>query len=233
MKLPIVDHDRWSPRRYHSVEGADIIWRQTSEGIEVLNEGVRRTKGEPTTLRRIVRDYGDEIADARELLGGRSGPPLQLIAAMIAAESKGMPTVENDEPHLKDISIGLTQTLTATAQNLAVQAPAELGLDAIAKLKPLPQGGDIDAWKQALGDPRNAIRLGALYFAIANKRHDAQYDPVICYAAYNAGSPRENPDTPWGLHYFRRVLDDGRVADAMENFVKWYGDACDVYAYCE
>jgi soluble lytic murein transglycosylase-like protein len=151
---------------------------------------------------------------------------------MIGAESRGTLTAEREEAHLKDFSIGLTQTLTATAFDLAARAPGELGLKAITRLKPMPQGGDLAEWQAILRQPFYAIRLGALYFDIANKQYDIQFDPVLCYAAYNAGSPRENLENPWGLHYYRKKLPDGRWADAMDNFSRWYGDAVHVYGEC-
>ena len=226
--VPIVDQESWCPRRFHSVEGAEIIWRQTDEGIEVKDEGVRRTKGEPTTLRRIVKDYGHLIDAACEY----TDVPRQLVAGMIAAESRGIPTAEREEPPIKDWSIGLTQTLTATAFTLAAQAPEELNVKEVTKLKPLPQGGDLAEWRGLLRQPFYGIRLGALYFSIVNRQSELKFDPVLCYAAYNAGSVRENLKNPFGLHYYRKKLPDGRWADAMENFCRWFGDACAVYGEC-
>ena len=232
MPIEIVNRARWSPREWHSVSAAteqNHVWRQISEGLEVEGEdGPRRTRGEPITLRRIITDYGNEISEACGILG----VPEQLVAGMIGAESKGLPTAERREGHLNDASIGLTQTLTNTAFGLAAQAPPELAIKAITKLKPLPRGGDLAEWQSILRQPRYAIRLGALYFSIANDQHDLRFDPVLCYAAYNAGSPRVNLKNPWGVHYYRKQLPDGRWADAMDSFSRWYGDACAVYAIC-
>jgi len=231
--IPVLDKGPWEPRRWHCIHDgpreAKITWRQTDEGIEVRGkEGVMRTKGEPTTLTRIVDSYGELIAEACNL----TNVPAQLVAGMIAAESMGKPDAERVEAQISDASIGLTQTLTATAYNLAEHAPPELELEPIGQLKPLPRGGDLTAWRNRLQDPQNAIRLGAYYFRVANDQDDLRFDPVLCYAAYNAGSVRKNLLHPWGVHYYRAKLPDGRWADAMDNFCRWYGDACAVYGYC-
>ena len=94
------------------------------------------------------------------------------------------------------------------------------------------KGGDLDEWRAILRQPRIAIRLGALYFSIANAQHDLQMDPVLCYAAYNAGSPRFSDKTPFGVHYYRKKLDDGRWADAMTNFLRWHNDSVAAYGVC-
>lgn len=227
MKL-IVDRDTFDPWRFHSVAGrASVnVWKQTAGGILVRGEeSERRTKGEPETLRRIIGEFGNDIAEACETVN----VPAPLVAGMLAAESHGKTDAERPEDHLKDVSIGLTQTLTATAWGLAASAPEELELSAITKLKPMPKGGSLDEWREILRQPFYAIRLGALYFAVANADHDLQLDPVLCYAAYNAGSPRLSSATPWGVHYYRKKLDDGRWADAMDSFSRWYGDACAAY----
>lgn len=227
-RLVIVDHEGWSPRRFHSTMTGELVWRQTDEGIEVQGDGVRRTAGEPITLRRIVASYGPELVDTSKM----SGVPQQMLAAIVAAESKGYPDAEREEPGLNDISIGLTQTLTATARDVAKRAPSAFGLQLLAMTKPVPEGGDVDTWRALLSQPHYAIRLAAVYVALADDAQDLQLDPVLCYAAYNAGSARVSHTTPWGIHYYRKALSDGSYADAMENFVAWYGDACYVYGSC-
>ena len=237
MSFAVRDKGEWEPRRWHCVsEGeleGDIAWRQTDEGIEVRGHenaevgATMRTKGEPITLTRIVGTYGELIREACSIVN----VPQQLVAGMIAAESMGKPEAERAEPHLGDVSIGLAQTLTATAAHLAHDAPAELQLDPIAQTKSLPSGGSLGLWRELLTEPRHAIRLGALYFAVANAQDDLRLDPVLCYAAYNAGSVRANRKNPWGVHYYRKKLDGG-WADAMDSFARWYGDACAVYAFC-
>lgn len=150
----IVDRENWSPGRFHSVGASDAVnvWRVAADGVRVRSEpSVRRTQGEPITLRRIVKDFGQIIASVSVLVG----VPRQMIAALIAIESRGHADAENDEPQLKDISIGLTQTLTATAHELARRAPKEYGLSALGKLAPLPKGGDLSDWRFLLGNRRS------------------------------------------------------------------------------
>lgn len=240
--MHIKNKEEWDPRNWHCIgdgelEG-DIVWRQTDEGIEqrghwdpslrARQDGVMRTKGEPITLTRIVGTYDDLIGEAHEL----TGVPRQLMAAVIAAESRGKSDAERAEPHLGDVSIGLAQTLTATASRLARLAPEKLNLDLVAQTTPLPRGGSLEQWRQLLGKPEHAIRLGAQYLRVANDNGVLRYDPVLCYAAYNAGSVRANLKNPWGMHYYRKKLGNGRWADAMDNFCRWYGDACAVYGVC-
>lgn len=226
--------ESWSPDLFHSVGSGTIVWRQIPEGILVkTEESERRTRGEPVTLRKIVSSYGREIDYASAI----SSVPKQLIAGVIAAESHGNPVAERREAHLNDWSIGLTQIITATAQSLAANDMLWIGplnLEEIASMKPIPRGGDLGRWRSLLGDPRNAISLAAVYLRLANDLFKLKFDPVLCYAAYNAGSPRDSTITPWGVHYYRITKARGPgvvevVADAMDSFVKWYGDACDVY----
>jgi hypothetical protein len=248
--LPIKDRDpAWEPGRWHAVnadrEIPTFVYRVTRDGIFVQGEpSERRTKGEPSTLRRIHDEYGDLILHACSILekhygalgapcNGLAPPPDVLVAGMIGAESKGLRAAERGEAHLGDVSIGLTQTLTATAHDLARRvAPvvqSALGIGSAADEKTLPQGGNVDRWRAILTNPQCAISLGALYLKLANQRQDLKYDPVLCYSAYNAGSARASATTPWGVHYYRKQLPDGRWADAMNNFAAWYGDACAVW----
>lgn len=228
----------WAPDKFHSVAGAPIIWKQTPRGILVHGEeSERRTRGEPTTLRRIWGQYGNVLRSVVDGVMDLPRPCLQeffpLVLAVIAAESRGDPTAERHEPSRHDYSIGLTQVLTATAQDLARTAPEKLRtrvvqLADIAAEKTIPKGGSLERWRSLLQEPHNAIALAVWYLLRASS--GLQFDPVLCYAAYNAGSARENASTPWGLNYYRKVDNHGKVvADAMDSFVKWYGDACHVY----
>lgn len=241
MTLRITNHEgTWAPYQFHSAYDAPIVWKQTPQGILVRGEeSERRTRGEPTTLRRIWGQYGDVIRSVLSLVSAPRGVDggscvYPLILAVIAAESRGNPTAERHEPHLHDYSIGLTQVLTATAHDLARTAPFSLldiaQLHEIANEKTLPQGGSLERWRALLQEPTNAVALAVWYLLRASRDGGLQFDPVLCYAAYNAGSVRENISTPWGLHYYRKVDNNGKVvADAMDSFVKWYGDACHVY----
>lgn len=225
----MVNEETWEPRLWHRVSGGENTWRQTSEGIEVRGEGeVRRTKGEPITLTKIVDTWGDRIAFcAKELDLDR-----RLLAGVIGAESLGRPGVSKEEPHIQDASYGLTQVLTASARFLAKSAPESMGVHHIAHMAALPDGGSEEAWEAVLTDPDNSIALGALALRYANDNFDCRMDPIFSYAVYNAGGLRPS-NTPWGIHYFRQFLTERSIwADAMDSFSRWYGDACAVYAEC-
>lgn len=228
MKVEIVDSDDWCLRRWHGRERLAnedwLHWKVDDEGILVEGEArVRRTKGKPVTLSRIVASYGDDIlrwADTFDLSE-------QLLAAIIAVESGGMPEAERYEQHLNDYSIGLTQTLTATAKQLGRFSP-ELPKNG---LEPVPAGGLVDSWRGFLRIPENSIAYGAAYLRSANDRSDLRNDPVLLYCAYNAGSVRPLGN-PWGLAHYRSVKDGKLVYAALDSFCAWYNDAVDVYGVC-
>lgn len=215
MSLLLVDCDRWSPSRYHHVDGGKSAWRVQVDGILVQGEvAPRRTKGEPVTLRRIRKRFGDHIAQ----IAARTGLTQQLLGAIIAVESGGNEKAERFEQHINDWSIGLTQTLTATAYTVANRMRFE------PMLKPVPEGGDVDEWRVYLGEPYTSIELGASYLVMQNERFALRYDPVLLYASYNAGSPRPSSGNDWGL-----VCYDAHDYNALDCFAAWYGDACAVY----
>ena len=86
--IEVTDRDTWEPERFHSV-GSGQSWKQTYEGILVRSEASeRRTKGEPSTLRRIIDDFGDEIADACQMVSVpvQLGSDAQNAAANAAAD---------------------------------------------------------------------------------------------------------------------------------------------------
>lgn len=239
----------WGVRRFHrpsfeapaeprADDASKRAWKLTDEGVLVENEDTeRRTKGEPTTLTRIVEDFGDAIAEASEL----TDVPEQLIAAVIATESGGRLVVkrrdeegnieegpaERFEAHLNDWSFGLMQTLTNTAHALALQAPAKLGVEGLKAYRPVPNGGSADEWRELLSNPETSIRLGALYLARSNDRWSLEFDPIFVYATFNAGSPQPPGavGNEWGIH----GAANGKVFD---HFAAWYGDACAVYGVC-
>jgi soluble lytic murein transglycosylase-like protein len=218
--LRIHDQDVWSPDRYHSIEQGTVVYKLTEGGILVKGqEQERRTKGQPLTLSRIMARYIGAIRDA----AGEFAISEQLIAATIANESGGHENAERNEPARHDRSIGVMQILTATAKELSRRIDEPF-------LEPsLPDGGDLEKWRTYLNDDDTSIRLGAYYLSWLNKEFDCRGDPVMIYAAYNAGSLRADARCPWGLHYNRVKRKDGTIFDAMDTFVAWYGDACTVW----
>jgi hypothetical protein len=221
------------------VEGGTIRWRVTDAGILIDGEAVpRRTAGEPVTCRRIVEKYADPIAQA--LVATSHVVTRRMMVGTVAIESGGRAEAERFEPHLHDYSIGLTQTLTATARALALQLGFPQQTVNEAKewrlpAKAMPAVVDkpeapalLEEWRTFLRRPLNAILLCASYHRINDRHYSCGGDPVLLYAAYNSGSVMAR-DNPWGLAHFRMVNDKGVVvADALDAFVRFYNDACAV-----
>lgn len=149
-------------------------WRLTPGGV--VPEGQTepmRTVGQPVTVRRIWRDFGPLIEEAC----ARDGVPLELAAATIATESRGVADAGRTEPDGRQ-SVGLMQLLVGTASDVA--------------------GREVTA--ASLLDPANNIGLGVRY--IARQRPATGYQPPLVAAAYNAGGlypPREQDANPWRL----------------------------------
>lgn len=212
----------WRPEDPHGVRGHKRRWWSNAEGVWVVGETApRRTKGQPVTLTKIVAKYGAHISEA----SSRTGVPEPLLAGMVATEAGLNEKAERYEKHLNDWSIGAAQTLTETAWAMALR------LNIRQPDRPVPRGGDVDEWRRFLSDPRTSILLGAMLLAYNDERFGLQWDPVLSYAGYNAGSPIVRPAKPWGLaHYtFDRDGDGVPEYDAIDTFVAWYGDACAVY----
>lgn len=217
----IRDSDDWTPRRLHGRPDRDANedlffnqWKLTEEGIAVDGEnGVRRTRGQPATLQRIVEVYHKDIF---ALSGAPTGLSEQLLAAVVATESGGKADAERFEEHLGDYSIGLMQTLTATAKQLMAQGGNLPQLSA----PPIPNGGALETWRGFLREPQNSLALGAAYLRHQNRALELNSDPILLYCAYNAGSVRKTSKNSWGLVSYGHALD---------HFSRFYGDACAVY----
>lgn len=225
VKTLVEDCEDWCPTRYHRVSGAQgHVWKTTAQGVLVKGEGsTRRTRGEPTTLRGIQDRFGALM----DQIFFDTGVPIQLLAATMANESGGHDGGERFEKHLNDWSIGVMQTLTNTAWGVARSA-THFNLKHVAQMTPIPKGGNLQDWRLTLHNSTTSLLLGAEMLRQINERFSCYWDPVLLYAAYNAGSPRKNDDRPWGLHYHRVELKD-RVFDAMDTFTAWFGDACAVW----
>ncbi len=159
--------------RPHARFPGSVQWALTPDGISVDGGQVARTVGQPETVRRIWRDYGELILAAAR---ARS-VPLELIVATIAAESHGRPDAYRQEPDKRESS-GLMQTLLGTAGEV-------LGYPVTV---------------EELRDPATSIAAGTGY--IAQQRKITQFDPPLVAAAYNAGRIRlaDYPGNPWKLH---------------------------------
>jgi soluble lytic murein transglycosylase-like protein len=213
----IVNYEEWYADVWHGVLGKARRWKLTEDGI-LLNGDTkpRRTKGAPKTIERIATGYGGMVRNATRNLAIAE----TTVIAMIANESGGKLPADRYEPHIKDWSFGLCQTITATAR--AVGAKAGRGTQLIGALpqKPIPKGGSKDRWKTFLDDPLNSIRLGAWYLDDQDRRLSLQGDPLLQYASYNAGGVYASSKNPWGVRYYGKALD---------HYLLWFNDACAVY----
>lgn len=92
-----------------------------------------------------------------------AGVPAGLVKAVIAHESRFVPTAQRAEPHINDASRGLMQLLERTARD-------ELGFT-----------GDV----AALFDPTVNIPLGVRYLALQRSRAGGEWAAAV--SAYNGG----------------------------------------------
>jgi hypothetical protein len=176
----------------HFPEG--VSWMLTPEGVSVEGAPASGTAGKPTTVYNIWKRYGDLCSGSAK----RYGVPVELIVATIATESRGNPNARHSEPRIRDESVGLMQTLVATAQG----ALGRQGL----------KGDD-------LLDPTLSIEAGTAY--IAQQRGSTHFDPPLVAASYNAGSiRRDNGEANrWKLLCF--PTGTGRHVDS---YVEWFAD---------
>lgn len=200
---------QWTRETFHRVHPR-ILGRQArawrvlpGEGVQVQGEPfVRRSPGNPETLRKVHLVFG---------MNAQSFWDPALFLAVIANESRGKLVCERYESRLKDYSFGPGQFLSATAYMLLRRAklnPPD---------KPIPDGGSIDVWRSFLCEPKNTVPLIKGYLSDLDRRFSLKRDPVLCYAAYNAGSPKPSSESEWGLVHH---------GPALDNISAWYGDAC-------
>lgn len=177
----------------HFAEG--VYWALTSKGIAIEGAAAQGTPGEPVTIRKIWKQYGDlSVAAAK-----RFGVPVELIIATIATESAGNASAVRVEPKINDRSVGLMQTLVKTAQG-ALGRPSLTADDLL--------------------DPATSINAGTAY--IAQQRSTTHFDAPKVAAAYNAGSIRKDKAdaNPWKL-----VCYPAGTGRHVTTFVSWFNDA--------
>lgn len=195
----------WSTFEFHRVQPAQVkfepvAWKVVpKEGVMVQGEQrVRRTAGNPDTLKRVYLQYGALAKDFWDP---------GLILAIIANESRGELVCERYESRLGDYSFGPAQFLTGTAYSLTKDPPDY----------PVTKGGSAEKWRKFLCDGKNSVTLIRSFLNTLNKRFILQQDPLLLYASYNAGSPRPSVSSEWGLVTNR--------SDTLDKISAWYGDA--------
>jgi hypothetical protein len=190
---------------FHTAFGGGVRWRLGRRGLEIENSGVERTRGAPTTVKRVWDDFGGSI----ERWAGHYGVPAELILATICTESDGRPDRVRLEPgYLSDdrtpdkISPGLMQTLISTAGWMMEN-----------------ENIDETIGRSWLLEPDNSIRVGAAY--IAHQKEKTDFDPPRVACAYNAGSVIKQ--TGGANRWKMRQYPIGTPEHA-DRFVKWFND---------
>ena len=140
----------------------------------------RRGGGELTPSQ--VLDLAAEVVNEHGL---RVEP--RLVAAVAMAESAGDPTARRQEPSVSDVSLGLMQTLTRTAQ-----AVADRGFVAFGQQVPV----------ERLIEPRVSLYYGAAYLSVLRRWQGRQRDTAWVLRSYNGGPGADSEAT---RDYARRV----------------------------
>jgi hypothetical protein len=190
----------------HSFHESGCSWFLTPQGLSIDGDPPQGTVGEPETVRRVWREYGQSI----EKWCTSAGVPMELVIATICTESSGRADAERLEPGYSSdretpgrISLGLMQTLISTARN-TLEMP------------------EIDrAW---LLNPDNSIRAGTAY--IAKQARVTGFDPPKVACAYNAGGIylQTGAENRWKMRQF--PIGKGDHAD---RFVAWFNDCFSMF----
>lgn len=194
-----------------------VRWRVLGTGVQVSGStGVARTRGEPATCARILREHGKAIRSASLL----TGTPRVLILACAATETKGDARAVREEPNWRSdeetpdqVSAGIMQTLISTGRMMARKYP-HLNVDPESVTR-----------ASLVEKPELSILLGAAY--LAHQSDLTGFDPVLALAAYNAGGLYRN-DSPTN-RWRTRQFPIGR-SEHVDRGIRWYGDACAVLA---
>lgn len=200
-------------------------WRETPEGfVEIEDEGVPRTVGEPMTAHTILVDFESDIFDACEEFDVDPA----LVVALIWKESRKGEGNHRDTVSLRfertpdskgryyisdtktpdKISAGLMQTLLSTAQRM--NKKYELFESVTGKRDTIDRGD--------LFIPRRSIYLGVAYLATLQDKYGD--DPVLLQAAYNAGGVYSSTKNRWNLRTFG--------TNRTEKFIEYYNDTVEV-----
>lgn len=150
-----------------------VPWRLTGSGIAINGQHAVGTPGLPTTIQRIISEFGADIFAVCK----QRGVFVELVVATIATESSGKPAARREEPGFTSdtetpakVSVGLMQTLISTARSAA---------------------GDASITAKMLETPRVSINAGVAY--IASQFNVTGFDPPKVACAYNAGGIYYNP----------------------------------------
>jgi hypothetical protein len=191
-----------SPHGYRD----SVQWFLGSAGIAVAGKKPETTKGKPSTVERVWRDFGDSIGHWSEMFA----VPVELVVATICTESRGDPAAVREEPGFVSdrqtpakVSPGLMQTLIATAREVL----ADDGID-----------------RNWLLVADNSIRAGTAY--IASQWKVTRFDPPKVACAYNSGGIHYNAgeENRWKMRQY--PINSAAHAD---RFVSWFNDCFRVF----
>jgi len=189
-------------------------WRLTDGYIEVEGEGVLRKVTSKDIPAVVWKKYGGAESSPIRTVALAYGYPVELFVALVSTESAGKAKAERYEPKLKDYSMGVCQTLTATASHVA----RRIGIGHIYSVPSVPVGGPMNWWREWLFQPMQSLILGGGYLALQDERWKCQMDPVLLYCCYNAGGLYVAKNK-WGLRNY---------GSALEAFVRFYNEAVEV-----
>lgn len=190
-------------QEFHSYFPESVKWRLTNDGIEIAGDGaVKRTKGNPDTIKKIWQNYGKEIA----LYSTKYKVPIEIIIANIATESSGNPKAYREEPGFVSdektparVSGGLMQTLVSTANQV-------LGL-----------GKKVTS--KDLFVPDISINAGVGY--IATQAFKTNLDPVLVPVAYNAGGIYLQKGD---ANRFKMRMYPIGTSEHVDRYILWFND---------
>jgi soluble lytic murein transglycosylase-like protein len=225
----------------HRKVANSVLWTVGRAGVALENGAkVFRTKGKPSTVRRIWQEFEAPIRAA----GTEFAVPVQILVATAATESRGDPGAVRHEPgYAISLVEGLPNDATLKWLNgnhgeLPLAAFAAADDETPHRVSPGIMQTLISTAREALHDPSLgrvellspdvSIAAAAAYIRSQADRDEARatfMDPVLVAAAYNAGSLRKETATanPWRLRCY--PLNTGKH---ISRFVEWYGDACAV-----
>jgi len=181
-------------------------WIYREDGRIILEGDVKppRTRGEPTTMRLMLADFGDDIFEAACLMR----VDLPAVMAIIALESVTIKGSLHRDPksyrkEATDYSAGLMQTLSKTAR--AMRKKYDLDVLSISR--------------ESLCVPRVSILCGVAYLRDRADKFKTD-DGMLLQAAYNAGGLYKSVKNEWHLRTYS--------PDRTERFAQWYNDALEV-----
>lgn len=191
-----------------------------------------RTPGEPASMWQLYQDYASLLEEASE----RFRVPRCFLMACIGIEASRLKTdalrfdpksirfedgYRSDEKTPHRVSPGMMQTLLSTAREMNARYGVLRDVSGVIEV--------VD--RHDLWTPRYSILLGAAYMRHQMQRLEPDEegfdpeDPILnVVAAYNAGSVRIDPASPWRLKTYSR--------HRIDRFCAWNNDAIEVLQNC-